>query len=80
VTINNIAPDTSIIRHTHPGIESSYVLEGGGFDLRIKGRPTRMVKAGNSFQIPPETPHAGVKNGDKKPGSRLLMSSRKGSR
>jgi quercetin dioxygenase-like cupin family protein len=44
--------------HTHPGIENAYVLEGG-FELPIKGQPTRMTKAGDGFQIPPETPHAG---------------------
>src|ERR1700742_107590 len=44
--------------HTHPGIENAHVLEGG-FELPIKGQPTRMIKPGDSFQIPPETPHAG---------------------
>ena len=68
VTINmlvEIEPNAFIIRHTHPGIESSYVLEGG-LDLPIQGQPTRSLKAGDGFQVPPETPHAGVKNGDKK--------------
>lgn len=67
-TINmlvEIEPNAFIIRHTHPGIESSYVLEGG-LELPIKGQPTRTVKAGDGFQIPPETPHAGGKNGDQK--------------
>jgi len=44
--------------HTHPGIESAYVLEGG-FELPIKGQETRMLKVGDHVQIPPETPHAG---------------------
>ena len=44
--------------HTHPGIESAYVLEGG-FELPIKGQQTRMLKPGDAIQIPPETPHAG---------------------
>ena len=68
VTINLVAeiePGATIIRHMHPGIESSYVLEGG-YDLAIKGQPTRPLKPGDVFQVPPETPHAGVKNGDKK--------------
>ena len=50
-------------RHTHPGIESAYVLEGG-FELPVQGQPTRTLKAGDGFQIPPETPHAGGKPGD----------------
>jgi quercetin dioxygenase-like cupin family protein len=57
-------------RHTHPGIESAYVLEGG-FELPIQGQATRTIKAGDGFQIPPETPHAGGKPGDTK--SRILI-------
>jgi quercetin dioxygenase-like cupin family protein len=52
-------------RHTHPGIESSYVLEGG-FELPVQGQQTRTIKAGDAFQIPPETPHAGGKPGESK--------------
>jgi len=57
-------------RHTHPGIESAYVLEGG-FELPIEGQPTRMIKAGDGFHIPPETPHAGGKPSDVK--TRILI-------
>src|SRR5579863_538362 len=52
-----IEAGAAVARHTHPGIESSYVLEGG-LDLPIQGQPTRPIKAGDFFQIPPETPHA----------------------
>jgi quercetin dioxygenase-like cupin family protein len=52
-------------RHTHPGIESAYVLEGG-FELPIQGQATRTLKPGDGFQIPPDTPHAGGKPGDAK--------------
>jgi len=65
VTINmlvEIDAGISIARHTHPGIESTYVLEGG-FELPVEGQPTRMLKAGDGFQIPPVTPHAGGKPG-----------------
>jgi quercetin dioxygenase-like cupin family protein len=61
---------TPVARHTHPGIESAYILEGG-FELPIQGQPTRMIKAGDGFQIPPETPHAGGKPGDTK--TRVLI-------
>ncbi len=47
-------------RHTHPGIESSFVIEGE-IELPVQGQPTRVVKAGEGFQIPPVTPHAGGK-------------------
>jgi quercetin dioxygenase-like cupin family protein len=36
------------------------VLEGG-FELPIQGQDTRMLKPGDAFQIPPNTPHAGGK-------------------
>jgi len=68
VTINmevEIDAGVTVPRHTHPGIESSYVLEGG-FELPVQGQPTRILKAGDGFQIPPETPHAGGKPGDQK--------------
>lgn len=45
-------------RHTHPGIETGYILEGS-FDLPIQGRPTLSLKPGDAFQVPPETAHAG---------------------
>jgi quercetin dioxygenase-like cupin family protein len=68
VTLNmevEIEAGTVVPRHTHPGIEPSYVLEGG-FELPIQGQPTRTLKAGDGFQIPPEMRHAGGKPGDKK--------------
>jgi quercetin dioxygenase-like cupin family protein len=49
-------------RHTHPGIESGYVV-AGGIELPVQGVPTRSLKPGDGFQIPPNTPHAGAKNG-----------------
>ena len=64
-----IEPGVAVGRHTHPGIKTAYVMEG---DLSsIQGQPTRMLKAGDAFQIPPETPHAGGKAGDAK--SRILI-------
>ncbi|WP_154378631.1 cupin domain-containing protein [Pseudoduganella rivuli] len=38
-------------RHTHPGDEISYVLEGEG-ELLIEGEDPRRVKAGDAFVIP----------------------------
>jgi len=65
-----IEAGVAVGRHTHPGIESAYVLKGG-FELPIQGRPTRTIKAGDAFQIPPETPHAGGKPGNAQ--SRILI-------
>jgi len=52
-----------VARHTHPGIESAYLMEGE-VELFVQGQPARKVKAGDGFQIAPETPH-GAHNGDK---------------
>jgi len=67
VTINaevEIEPGLAVARHTHPGIESSYVLEGE-INLEVQGQPARTFKVGDGFQVPPVTPHGG-RNGDKK--------------
>lgn len=55
-----IEPGATVARHTHPGIESSYVMEGE-LELPIQGQPTRTVKTGDAFQVPPGVPHAGGK-------------------
>jgi quercetin dioxygenase-like cupin family protein len=65
-----IEPGVAVGRHMHPGIESAYVLEGG-FELPIQGQATRMLKAGDAFQIPPDTAHAGGAAGTAK--SKLLI-------
>jgi hypothetical protein len=39
------------------------IVSGGSAELSVKGQPDRMVKAGDSFQVPTETPHA-AKIGD----------------
>ena len=60
-----IDPGILVARHTHPGIESGYIVSGG-FELPIEGQPTRMLKPGDGFQVPVAAPHAGGKNGDTK--------------
>src|SRR5215217_3057222 len=46
-----IGPNVSIGRHTHPGPESGYMLEGE-FILMVEGHPEKTVKRGESYQIP----------------------------
>src|SRR3954470_19071265 len=41
-------------RHTHPGDEISYIIEGEA-TLLVDGQPPRKVKAGESFVIPAGT-------------------------
>jgi quercetin dioxygenase-like cupin family protein len=53
----DIDAGASISRHTHPGVETTYVLEGE-FDLSIEGQDVKHVKAGDSFQIPAGIVHS----------------------
>jgi len=46
-----VSPSTYAGRHTHPGDEISYVLEGEA-ELLVDGQPPRVVHAGESFVIP----------------------------
>lgn len=58
-----VAPGGRAGRHTHPGDEISYVMEGEA-QLLIDGQPPRTVKAGESFVVP-----AGVVHDAHNPGS-----------
>ncbi|MBL6615032.1 MAG: cupin domain-containing protein [Reyranella sp.] len=58
-----IEPGATVARHTHPGIESVYFIEGGG-ELSVEGQPAKQLNPGDAFQIPPGVPH-GLKNGAK---------------
>lgn len=60
-----IEPGILVARHTHPGIETGYILEGE-IELPIEGRATKVYAAGEAFQVPANTPHAGSKKGGKR--------------
>jgi len=51
-----IAPDARSGRHTHPGDEISYVLEGEG-EILIEGQPPLKIKAGDGFVVPAGSRH-----------------------
>jgi quercetin dioxygenase-like cupin family protein len=42
--------------HTHPGIETGYVLDGEVLMI-VEGQPDRKLQAGDSFVIPPGAKH-----------------------
>jgi quercetin dioxygenase-like cupin family protein len=48
-------------RHTHPGEEVGYVLEGT-VTVEING-VSKTLKAGETFLVPPNTPHNATNNG-----------------
>ncbi|HUQ24366.1 MAG TPA: cupin domain-containing protein [Burkholderiales bacterium] len=45
-------------KHTHPGEELGYVVEGT-LELLVEGQPPRTVKAGESFFVPAGVVHDG---------------------
>ena len=51
-------------RHTHPGVEMGYLLEGEA-DLIVEGKPDQRLKAGDSYSIPAGTVHDARVHGDK---------------
>lgn len=53
-----VAPGACSGRHTHPGIDSGYVIQGD-FVLKIDGKPEQTLKAGDSFETSPQTIHDG---------------------
>ncbi len=67
VTVTGIAEipgGGSAGRHTHPGIETGYVLEGE-LNLEIDGQPAKLLKPGDSYQIPAGAVHDAKVHGDK---------------
>ena len=62
--IAEIGPGGTAGRHTHPGIETGYILEGEA-DLLIDGKPPQHLKAGDSYQIPAGAVHDAKVSGDK---------------
>jgi quercetin dioxygenase-like cupin family protein len=42
--------------HVHPGEEVGYII-AGRIEMRVQGRATAVLNAGDGFLIPPNTPH-----------------------
>ena len=58
-----IPAGSTVARHTHPGVETGYVIEGE-LNLVIEGVGEKKLAAGEGFQVPTGVPHGG-KSGDK---------------
>ena len=59
-----IEPNAVVARHTHPGHEGSYIIEGRS-ELLVQGQAPRMIGPGDSFLVPAGVPHA-ARNGPAK--------------
>jgi quercetin dioxygenase-like cupin family protein len=64
-TRSEFEPGGSVGKHTHPGEELGYILQGE-LTLEVEGKPPQTLKAGDAFFIPAGTVHAG-KNTSKAP-------------
>lgn len=53
---SQIAAGLCAERHSHPGIETGYVMEGDVV-LKIEGRPDQHFKAGDQVPVPLGVPH-----------------------
>jgi quercetin dioxygenase-like cupin family protein len=63
IGIAEIAPNVNVGKHTHPGPESGYLLEGD-FTLLVEGQAPKALKAGESYQVPAGAVHD-ARTGDK---------------
>jgi quercetin dioxygenase-like cupin family protein len=59
--IAEFPPGTAVGRHTHPGEEVAYILEGTVL-VEVDGKPGATMKAGQYFIIPAGTIHNATNN------------------
>lgn len=55
-----VEPGAALVRHTHPGEEVIYVLEGS-LEFEVEGQPARRCTAGDVLTVPAGAVH-GVRN------------------
>jgi len=53
-----LPPSTDAAKHTHPGPETGYIVEGE-ITLNVDGQPGKLLKVGDSYYVPAGTPHSG---------------------
>ena len=57
IELTEFGPNAVLGRHTHPGTEASYVLQGD-VTLEFDGGRAQTFKPGQSYQVPPGLVHA----------------------
>jgi len=53
----DIGPEAPLVKHTHPGEEIIYVLEGS-LEYQIEGQPPKTYGAGEALTVPAGVVHA----------------------
>jgi quercetin dioxygenase-like cupin family protein len=51
-----IVPNGVVARHTHPGVEVGYVLDGS-VEFSIEGQPPKLFRQGDTYMVPVTAPH-----------------------
>jgi quercetin dioxygenase-like cupin family protein len=69
-TIVEIEPGATSVRHTHPGEEIVYVLEGAPLIYEVEGRPPVTLEPGDVLFIPAGTIHS-ARNAGTRTGAEL---------
>ena len=64
--IVEIEPGVTSARHTHPGEEIVYVLEGAPLEYQLEGKPPVTLKPGEVLFIPAGTVHSAKNVGNRK--------------
>jgi quercetin dioxygenase-like cupin family protein len=65
-TIVELDPGIRSSRHTHPGEEIVYVLEGAPLEYEVEGKPNVTLKPGDVLFIPAGTAHAARNVGNRR--------------
>jgi quercetin dioxygenase-like cupin family protein len=65
-TIVELDPGVTSSRHTHPGEEIVYVLEGAPLEYEVEGRPTVRLMPGDVLFIPAGAIHSAKNVGSRK--------------
>jgi quercetin dioxygenase-like cupin family protein len=53
----DLGPEAPLVKHTHPGEEIIYILEGS-LEYQIEGQPPRTCNAGDALTVPAGVVHA----------------------
>jgi quercetin dioxygenase-like cupin family protein len=53
----DLGPTAPLVKHTHPGEEIIYILEGS-LEYQVDGQPTRTYNAGDALTVPAGVIHA----------------------
>ena len=69
-TIVTLEPGVMSSRHTHPGEEIVYVLDGAPLEYQVEGRPPVTLKPGDVLFIPAGALHL-ARNVGSRPGAEL---------